>query len=89
MNISNIKSYIINLEKDINSDKYLESIKQLKTLNINPERFNAIYVDDINSDYIKSIIYPSVNHTIINKRSLHNQIGSNGAIGCYLSHIKL
>lgn len=88
ININNIKSYIINLEKDKN--KYDLCLDRLKKINLNPpERFNAIYVNDENTDYVKSITYPSVQYTIKYGRNSHNNIGSKGAIGCYMSHITL
>ena len=86
-NISEIKSYIINLEKD--KDKYNDSINNLNRINIKPERFDAIYINESNNDYIKNITYPSVQYNIKHGRNNHNNIGTNGAIGCYLSHIKL
>ena len=87
INISNIKSYIINLEKYDN--KYNLCLKRLAKINIKPERFNAIYVENENDEEIKKITYPSVQYTIKNGRNAHNEIGSKGAIGCYLSHITL
>jgi glycosyl transferase family 25 len=88
ININNIKSYIINLEKD--KTKYDLCLKRLQKINLNlPERFDAIYVKDEYDDYIKSITYPSVQYTIKYGRNAHNNIGSKGAIGCYLSHIAL
>lgn len=85
--LQNIKSYIINLEKYKN--KYELCLKRLSKINIKPERFNAVYVEDINSEEIRDKIYPSVQYTIKNKRFSHNNIGTKGAIGCYLSHITL
>lgn len=85
--ISNIKSYIINLQKYKN--KYKLALKRLNKLNIKPERFNAIYIKNENDLNIKKITYPSVQHTIKYGRNSHNNIGSAGAIGCYLSHILL
>jgi glycosyl transferase family 25 len=87
INIINIKSYIINLEKYKN--KYNLCYKRLNNINICPERFNAIYVEDENSEEIKKITYPSVQYIIKNGRYAHNNIGTKGAIGCYLSHITL
>ena len=84
INIGNIKSYIINLEKE--KEKYNLCLKNLTKINIKPERFNAIYVENENDEEIKKITYPSVQYTIKNGRSTHNNIGSKGAIGCYLSH---
>ena len=87
ININNIKSYVINLEKYKN--KYNLCLKRLSKINLKPERFNAIYVANENSKKIKQITYPSVQYTIKNGRYAHNNIGSKGAIGCYLSHISL
>lgn len=85
ININNIKSYVINLEKE--KKKYNLCLKNLAKINIHPERFEAIYVENI--EEIKKITYPSVQYTIKNGRNTHNNIGSKGAIGCYLSHITL
>jgi len=85
--INNIKSYVINLEKYYY--KYELSLKILNKINLKPERFNAIYIEDENSEEIKKITYPSVQYTIKNGRYSHNNIGSKGALGCYLSHVTL
>jgi GR25 family glycosyltransferase involved in LPS biosynthesis len=87
ININNIKSYLINLDKY--QEKYNESLNRLKKLNIVPDRFSAIYVDNPNDEYIKKITYPSIQYTIQHGRYSHNNIGSKGAIGCYLSHVTL
>ena len=58
ININNIKSYIINLEKDKN--KYDLCLKRLQKINLNPpERFDAIYVKDEYDDYIDEA-YPEI-----------------------------
>ena len=85
--INNIKSYVINLEKYYY--KYELSLKRLNKINLKPERFNAIYIEDENSEEIKRITYPSVQYTIKNGRYSHNNIGTTGALGCYLSHVTL
>jgi GR25 family glycosyltransferase involved in LPS biosynthesis len=87
IDINNIKSYIINLEKYM--EKYNTSLNRLNKLNIIPNRFNAIYIDNLNDESLKKIIYPSVNYTINHGRYSHNNIGTKGAIGCYLSHYTL
>ena len=85
--IKNIKSYVINLEKYKN--KYDLSIKRLSKLNLNIDRFNAISITDLNNKKVQKLVYPSVEYTIKYGRFSHNNIGSYGAIGCYLSHISL
>jgi hypothetical protein len=87
INLDKIKSYIINLEKY--KYKYKKCIKRLSPLNIKPERFNAIYINDENDPVIKNITYPSVQYIIKNGRYSHNNIGTKSAIGCYLSHVTL
>ena len=82
IDINNIKSYIINLEKYM--EKYTTSLNKLSKLNIIPNRFNAIYIDNLNNESLKKIIYPSVNYTIDHGRYSHNNIGTKGAIGCYI-----
>jgi len=85
--ITKIKSYIINLEK--HKEKYNRALKNLSKIDIYPERFNAIYIADSNTPYIKSITDASVQYNIIHGRKKHQDIATNGAIGCALSHITL
>ena len=87
IHLDKIKSYIINLEKY--KYKYTKCLKRLSKLNIKPERFDAIYINDENDPVIKNITYPSVQYIIKNGRYSHNNIGTKGAIGCYLSHVTL
>jgi glycosyl transferase family 25 len=85
--IKNIKSFIINLPKY--EKKYKRSCQFLTKLDIKPSREEAVYGKDLTDDYIKTITYPSVQYTIKNGRTIDSDIHSNGAIGCYLSHINL
>jgi len=87
IDITNIKSYVINLENY--KERYIVSLEKLNKFNINPERFNAIDINKLDNNYIKKVTYPSVQYTIKNGRYSHNNIGSKGAIGCYLSHVQL
>ena len=85
--ITNIKSYIINLKKYKN--KYDLCLERLNKLKLQLYRFDALSIKNENESNIKKITYPSVQYTIKNGRTGHNNIGSTGAIGCYLSHIAL
>ena len=46
-------------------------------------------INKTNNNIYQNLIYPSVYYTIYNGRYSHNNIGSWGAIGCYLSHVNL
>jgi len=87
IDVTHIKSYVINLKKNI--EKYTFLQKNLATINIRPERFNGIYGKDLSNEYIDSVTYPSVQFTIDHGRTVDNNIGTLGGIGCYLSHVNL
>jgi glycosyl transferase family 25 len=87
LDIRNIKTYVINLDKNMNKYKNIQNI--FLPLGIYPERFSAIYGKDLNKNYINNITSPYVQYSIEKGRSLDCEIGTLGAIGCSLSHIKL
>lgn len=87
LNIRNIKSYVINLDKNI--EKYDNIKNNFLKYDIYPSRFKAIYAKELDKKYINKITYPSVQYTIENGRNTDSGIGSIGAIGCSLSHIEL
>lgn len=87
LDIRKIKSYVINLNKNI--DKYDDMKHNFSKYDIYPERFKAIYAKDLDNEYINKITDPSVQYNINKGRSLDCNIGTLGAIGCSLSHIKL
>ena len=87
MDISKIKSYVINLQK--NKEKYDRILKNMNELNIIPERFDAIYGKDLDEEYINKITNPYVNYTLNTERNMDSDIGTLGGIGCYLSHLEL
>lgn len=86
-NIQNIPSYVINLDQ--NKNKWFKTKEILNQLGINPERFSAVYGKNLDNSFINNITNPSVYYSITNERSVDEQIGTLGGIGCYLSHIKL
>ena len=87
IDITHIKSHVINLKSNT---KKLERVqKSLNAISIFPERFDAVYGKDLDPLYIDKITYPSVQHTIKNGRYIDSNIETLGAIGCYLSHVKL
>lgn len=87
MNLINVPSFIINL--DSCPEKWQKSSSLLNSLGFRPERFPAVYGKSIDSSYLQSITHPSVDYTIKRGRSTDEQIQGLGAIGCYLSHVKL
>lgn len=82
-----IPSFIINL--DTCQEKWLKSSSLLKSIGFSPHRFPAIYGKSIDPKLLHSITHPSVDYTIKKGRSVDEQIQGLGAIGCYLSHVKL
>jgi glycosyl transferase family 25 len=87
IDITQIKSYVINLKSNT---KNLERVqKSLNAISIFPERFDAVYGKDLDPLYIDKITYPSVQYTMKNGRYIDSNIETLGAIGCYLSHVKL
>lgn len=87
IDITQVKSHVINLKSNT---KKLERVqKSLNAISIFPERFDAVYGKDLDPLYIDKITYPSVQHTMKNGRYIDSNIETLGAIGCYLSHVKL
>lgn len=85
--IQNIPSYVINLE--LYKEKWIKTLNALQELDISPQRFEAVYGKNLDPKIINKITDPSVYYSIKNGRSIDQQINSIGAIGCYLSHVKL
>lgn len=85
--IHTVPSFIINL--DTCPEKWQKSSSLLKSIGLTPQRFPAVYGKSIDPSYLQSIIHPSVDYTIKHGRSTDDQIQGLGAIGCYLSHLKL
>ena len=87
IDITHIKSHVINLKSNI--EKLERVQKSLNAISIFPERFDAVYGKDLDPLYIDKITYPSVQYTMKNGRYTDSNIETLGAIGCYLSHVKL
>jgi len=85
--ISNIPCFIINLKKFPKKFEACSNI--LNKININPTRFDAIYVNKDNFNNYRYILHPYTVYTIENGRNTDSEISSYGAIGCYLSHLTL
>lgn len=85
--LDTVPSFIINL--DTCPEKWHKSSTLLKSIGLNPQRFPAVYGKSIDPSYLQSITHPSVDYTIKRGRSTDEQIQGLGAIGCYLSHVKL
>ena len=87
LDIRKIKTYVINLDKY--QDKYATLKNHFAHYDIHTNRFSAILGKELKQEYINAITDPSVQYSISEGRSLDNQIGTIGAIGCSLSHIEL
>jgi glycosyl transferase family 25 len=87
MDLRYIKTYVINLDKNI--EKFYKINENFSKLNIQAERFTGIYGKDLKQSYIDNITNPYVQYTIKNGRYIDSDIGTLGAIGCYLSHVSL
>lgn len=87
LDIRKIKSYVISLDKY--RDKYAKLKKDIAHYDIHTNHFNAIWGKKLKQEYINTITDPSVQYSICEGRSLDNQIGTIGAVGCSLSHIEL
>ena len=85
MNIKDIKSWVINLDKD--KERLKSFMTRFTDLQVN--RFPAVNGKSLNLKNIRNQLDPSVIWTMNNTRFSHPQIDTLGAIGCYLSHIKL
>jgi hypothetical protein len=68
-------TYVVNLENDI--DRYVNSVKSLSDVNINPIRFNAIYGKDVKNEYNEHI------------NLLWKPFIPKSCLGCALSHAVL
>ena len=82
-NISKIKSFYINLKKDVENNNTF-----VKNDFINYKRFPAIYAKKYkdNDFFIKKISLLTQSKIHFNTRNNHEEINSFGAIGCSLSH---
>jgi len=81
--ISKIKTFYINLKKDVNKNKNF-----IKNDIIKFQRFPAIYAKKYkdNELFLKKISLSTQSKIHFNSRNTHEEINSFGAIGCSLSH---
>lgn len=85
MNVLNIPSFIINLDKDKKRlNNAIDQIKEFK-----PIRFPAVNGNDLTNHEINKLVTHRAKINIGNERRDHFGIYTKGAIGCYLSHVKL
>jgi len=86
--LQDLKVYVINLDR--RQDRWETVYRILKRAGfINIERVSAIDGKMIDSDQLKKIVHPSVYTSLGKVRKNHEDLGSVGAIGCYLSHYKV
>jgi GR25 family glycosyltransferase involved in LPS biosynthesis len=86
--IQDIKVYVINLDR--RQDRWNDVQKSLKRAGFtNIERVSAIDGKLIDSNHLKQLVHPSVYPSLGKVRTKHEDLGSVGAVGCYLSHYKV
>ena len=88
MHLQNLKVYVLNLDR--RPDRWETASKTLKRAGFtNVERVPAIDGKLIDSQQLKKLVSPSVYSTLGKVRKNHEDLGSVGAVGCYLSHYKV
>ena len=84
---NNIKVYVINLDR--RTDRWAHAYKILTNAGFkNITRISAIDGKQIDSEQIKKLVLPDAYEKLCQPRSEHEELGSLGSIGCYLSHYK-
>lgn len=81
-----IHSYVITLQ---NSKNYNSFQTYMKDISLEPRTQLGVQGNLLDKNQLTDLVYPSVFYYVENGRNLDSQIASLGAIGCYLSHIKL
>lgn len=81
---THVPAYIIALD----DTKYNQALKLLKNTNLNFKKYDAIRGASVNLDNITTI-KAKYDVLIAKNRRSHAELGTLGAIGCYLSHINL
>lgn len=87
MNLQSLRIYVINLDR--RPDRWNMANKTLRRAGFtNIERISAVDGKLIDSQQLQKLVTPSVYKTLGKARKHHEDLGSVGAIGCYLSHYK-
>jgi GR25 family glycosyltransferase involved in LPS biosynthesis len=87
-NLQSLKVYVINLDR--RPDRWEMTQKNLRQAGfIDIERVSAVDGKLIDSNQLNRIVDPSVVNSLGKARKNHEDLGSVGAIGCYLSHYKV
>ena len=87
-NLQSLKVYVINLDR--RPDRWEMAQKTLRQAGfMDIERVSAIDGKLIDSNQLKHLVDPSVISSLGKVRKNHEDLGSVGAIGCYLSHYKV
>jgi len=88
INLKDLKVYVINLDR--RTDRWNEIEILLKNQGFsNIQRMSAIDGKLIDSFHVKKIVDPSIYNQLGKLRNNHEDLGSLGAVGCYLSHYKI
>lgn len=82
------KVYVINLDR--RPDRWETVSKSLHRAGfLDVERVSAVDGQKINSAQLQKLVHPSVFPHLGQVRARHEDLGSVGAVGCYLSHYKV
>ena len=85
--LQHIKVYVINLDR--RPDRWEMAQRTLRRAGfVDIERISAVDGKMIDSNQVKKLIDPSVFNDLGKVRKNHEDLGSLGAVGCYLSHYK-
>lgn len=88
LNLKNAKVYVINLDRRSDRWNNVQSILY-KAGFYNLERVSAIDGKQIDSSHLKQIVDSRVYNDLGKLRKADEDLGSVGAVGCYLSHYKV
>lgn len=86
--LQKLKVYVVNLDR--RPDRWAEVTETLAKAGFTHiERVSAVDGKRIDTDHLKKLVHASVYPALGQVRQRHEDIGSLGAVGCYLSHYKV
>jgi GR25 family glycosyltransferase involved in LPS biosynthesis len=86
--LQDLRVYVINLDR--RPDRWESAQKTLKKAGFKDiVRVSAVDGKLIDTDQLKRLVHPSVYNELGKIRKNHEDLGSLGAVGCYLSHLKV
>ena len=86
--LKDLPVYVINLDRRIDRWNDIQNLLQTQGFS-NIQRVSAIDGKLIDSIHVKKLVDSSIYDDLGKSRNRHEDIGSLGAVGCYLSHYKI